>query len=92
MLHLSYGKSSIFRVLREEKGYTYGAGSGLQSDNRTDAMKSGATAIPQPGTVLQLSTSSGHEFGCTVTRAEFDALVEGGQADNVKSILRALPS
>lgn len=29
--------------------FVYGAGSGLQSDNRTDAMKSGAAAIPQPG-------------------------------------------
>ncbi|HEX8030457.1 MAG TPA: TonB-dependent receptor, partial [Vicinamibacterales bacterium] len=29
--------------------FTYGAGSGLQADNRTDAMKSGPTAIPQPG-------------------------------------------
>ena len=28
-------------------------------------------AIPQPGAVLQMSTSSGHEFGCTVTRAEW---------------------
>ena len=29
-------------------------------------------AIPQPGAVLQLSTSAGHEFGCTVTRAEWN--------------------
>jgi hypothetical protein len=29
--------------------FAYGAGSGLQGDNRTDAMKSGPTAIPQPG-------------------------------------------
>ena len=29
--------------------FAYGAGSGLQADNRTDAMKSGPTAIPQPG-------------------------------------------
>ena len=29
--------------------FTYGAGSGMQGDNRTDAMKSGPTAIPQPG-------------------------------------------
>jgi hypothetical protein len=29
--------------------FAYGAGSGLQADNRTDAMKTGATAIPQPG-------------------------------------------
>ncbi len=29
--------------------FMYGAGSGLQADNRTDAMKSGPTAIPQPG-------------------------------------------
>lgn len=29
-------------------------------------------AIPQPGAVLPLSTSSGHEFGCTVTRAEWN--------------------
>ena len=29
-------------------------------------------AIPQPGSVLQLSTSAGHEFGCTVTRAEWN--------------------
>ncbi len=29
--------------------FTYGAGSGLQADNRTDAMKSGPTAISQPG-------------------------------------------
>jgi hypothetical protein len=28
-------------------------------------------AIPQPGAVLQLSTSAGHEFGCTVTRSEW---------------------
>ncbi len=28
-------------------------------------------AIPQPGTVLQMSTSAGHKFGCTVTRAEW---------------------
>src|SRR2546421_697003 len=27
--------------------------------------------IPQPGEVLQLSTSAGHEFGCTVTRSEW---------------------
>ena len=29
--------------------FAYGAGSGLQADNRTDAMKTGATAIAQPG-------------------------------------------
>ena len=29
--------------------FAYGAGSGMQADNRTDAMKSGPTAIPQPG-------------------------------------------
>ena len=29
--------------------FAYGAGSGLQGDNRTDAMKSGPTAIAQPG-------------------------------------------
>ncbi|HEX6161897.1 MAG TPA: TonB-dependent receptor [Vicinamibacterales bacterium] len=29
--------------------FAYGAGSGLQADNRTDAMKSGPFAIPQPG-------------------------------------------
>jgi hypothetical protein len=29
--------------------FAYGAGSGLQADNRSDAMKSGPTAIPQPG-------------------------------------------
>ena len=29
--------------------FAYGAGSGLQGDNRTDAMKTGSTAIPQPG-------------------------------------------
>ena len=29
--------------------FAYGAGSGLQSDNRTDAMKSGPAAIPEPG-------------------------------------------
>lgn len=29
--------------------FAYGAGSGLQADNRTDAMKSGAAAIPKPG-------------------------------------------
>lgn len=29
--------------------FAYGAGSGMQSDNRTDAMKSGPTAIPKPG-------------------------------------------
>src|SRR3979490_369075 len=29
-------------------------------------------AIPQPGAVLQLSTSAGYEFGCTVTRAEWN--------------------
>lgn len=29
--------------------FVYGAGSGLQADNRTDAMKSGPAAIPQPG-------------------------------------------
>jgi hypothetical protein len=29
--------------------FAYGAGSGLQADNRTDAMKTGPTAIPQPG-------------------------------------------
>jgi hypothetical protein len=29
--------------------FAYGAGSGLQADNRTDAMKSGPTAIPKPG-------------------------------------------
>jgi hypothetical protein len=28
-------------------------------------------AIPQPGALLQLSTSAGHEFSCTVTRAEW---------------------
>ena len=28
--------------------------------------------IPQPGAVLQLSTSAGYEFGCTVTRAEWN--------------------
>jgi len=28
-------------------------------------------AIPQPGAVLQLSTGAGHEFGCTVKRAEW---------------------
>jgi hypothetical protein len=29
--------------------FAYGAGSGLQADNRTDAMKSGPGAIPKPG-------------------------------------------
>jgi hypothetical protein len=29
--------------------FAYGAGSGLQSDNRTDAMKVGPNAIPEPG-------------------------------------------
>ena len=29
--------------------FAYGAGSGLQADNRTGAMKSGPAAIPQPG-------------------------------------------
>ncbi len=29
--------------------FAYGAGSGLQADNRTDAMKTGPTAIPKPG-------------------------------------------
>jgi hypothetical protein len=29
--------------------FAYGAGSGLQADNRTDAMKSGPAAIPKPG-------------------------------------------
>lgn len=29
--------------------FAYGAGSGLQADNRTGAMKTGATAIPKPG-------------------------------------------
>jgi hypothetical protein len=29
--------------------FAYGAGSGLQADNRTEAMKSGPAAIPQPG-------------------------------------------
>ena len=29
--------------------FAYGAGSGLQADNRTDAMKAGTTAIPKPG-------------------------------------------
>jgi hypothetical protein len=29
--------------------FAYGAGDGMQGDNRTDAMKSGPTAIPQPG-------------------------------------------
>ena len=29
--------------------FAYGAGSGMQADNRTDAMKSGPAAIPQPG-------------------------------------------
>ena len=29
--------------------FAYGAGSGMQSDNRTDAMKSGPAAIPKPG-------------------------------------------
>ena len=29
-------------------------------------------AIPHPGAVLQLSTGTGHEFGCTVTRAEWN--------------------
>src|SRR5678815_5854382 len=29
--------------------FAYGAGSGLQADNRSAAMKSGPTAIPQPG-------------------------------------------
>ena len=29
--------------------FAYGAGSGLQADNRTDAMKSGPAAIPEPG-------------------------------------------
>ena len=29
--------------------FAYGAGSGMQADNRTDAMKSGPAAIPEPG-------------------------------------------
>jgi hypothetical protein len=29
--------------------FAYGAGSGLQADNRTDAMKTGPAAIPEPG-------------------------------------------
>lgn len=29
-------------------------------------------AIPQPGALLQLSTSAGHEFACAVTRAEWN--------------------
>jgi len=29
--------------------FAYGAGGGMQGDNRTDAMKSGPAAIPQPG-------------------------------------------
>jgi hypothetical protein len=29
-------------------------------------------AIPQPGAVLQLSTSAGHEFACNVTRSEWN--------------------
>src|SRR5688572_5081080 len=29
--------------------FAYGAGSGMQGDNRTDAMKTGPAAIPQPG-------------------------------------------
>lgn len=29
--------------------FAYGAGSGLQSDNRSDSMKTGPAAIPQPG-------------------------------------------
>jgi hypothetical protein len=28
-------------------------------------------AIPQPGTSLQMTTSAGHEFTCTVTRSEW---------------------
>jgi hypothetical protein len=41
--------------------FAYGAGSGLQADNRTDAMKTGATAIAQPGIayIWQINPSFG---------------------------------
>lgn len=41
--------------------FAYGAGSGMQADNRGDAMKSGPTAIPQPGIayVWQINPSFG---------------------------------
>jgi hypothetical protein len=41
--------------------FAYGAGSGLQADNRTDAMKTGPAAIPQPGIayVWQINPSFG---------------------------------
>jgi hypothetical protein len=41
--------------------FTYGAGGGLQADNRTDAMKSGSTAIAQPGIayIWQINPSFG---------------------------------
>ena len=38
--------------------FAYGAGSGLQADNRTDAMKSGPAAIPQPGIAYHLADQS----------------------------------
>ena len=41
--------------------FAYGAGSGLQADNRTDAQKSGPGAIPQPGIayIYQINPSFG---------------------------------
>ena len=41
--------------------FAYGAGSGLQADNRTDAMKSGPAAIPEPGIafIYQVNPSFG---------------------------------
>ena len=38
--------------------FAYGAGSGLQADNRTDAMKTGPAAIPQPGIAYTLADQS----------------------------------
>jgi outer membrane receptor protein involved in Fe transport len=41
--------------------FAYGAGSGLQADNRSDAMKSGPAAIPEPGIayIYQINPSFG---------------------------------
>ena len=49
--------------------FAYGAGSGLQADNRTDAMKSGPAAIPQPaspipGRSIRRSAGRSRETSC----------------------------
>jgi hypothetical protein len=47
--------------------FAYGAGSGLQADNRSDAMKSGPAAIPQPGIAYlwQINPSFGGPVVCS---------------------------